>query len=145
MIGTGANGESNGRHDDLDEAVTAAGVLPAFHPTVSLHAGMAVGFEALARRPPHPHLGPQWACGHTAATDRVGELDRTCIDRATDTAPCGGLTEVVCLEAIKLDNTMAQGVPGADTARLGAAIMAQRERKVTLIIAAASALLSRVP
>jgi hypothetical protein len=76
-----------------------------------------VGFGALGRRPQHPHLARQWACRRTAATDRVGELDRTCIDRATDTALCGGLTEVVCPEAIKRDNTMAQGVPGADTAR----------------------------
>jgi hypothetical protein len=53
-----------------------------------------------------------------------------CIDRAIDTALCGGLTEVLCPEAIKLDITMAQGVPGADTAGSGAA---------------APALLSRVP
>jgi hypothetical protein len=42
VIGTGANGESNGRHDHLDEAATGAGVSPVFHPTVSLHAAMAV-------------------------------------------------------------------------------------------------------
>jgi EAL domain-containing protein (putative c-di-GMP-specific phosphodiesterase class I) len=213
VIGNGASHESNGHRHDLEEAVTGVGVSPVFQPIVSLPAGTPVGFEALARWPNQPHLGPQSVFAHAAATDRVSQLDRLCIDRAVDTALRGGLNEgallgvnsepasvytgradsevlerghgkfellfelternllehlptllrkvdalradgiaialddvgtnpdslalldVVSPEVIKLATTLVQGVPDAETARTGAAIMAHRERRGTLIIA----------
>ena len=213
MIGNGVSRESNGQRHDLDEAVTGVGVSPVFQPIVSLPTGTPVGFEALARWPRQPHLGPQSVFAHAAATDRVSQLDRLCIDRAVDTALRGGLSQgallgvnsepasvytgraesevlergygkfellfelternmldhlpillrkvdelradgiaialddvgtnpdslalldVVCPEVIKLATTLVQAVPGAETARTGAAIMAHRERRGTVIIA----------
>lgn len=84
---------SNGRHSDLDDAVTGEGVSPVFQPIVSLPSGTTIGFEALARWPQQPHLGPQSVFAHAEATQRVTELDRLCIDRAVDGALRGGLAE----------------------------------------------------
>ncbi|BBZ26841.1 hypothetical protein MMAD_11360 [Mycolicibacterium madagascariense] len=78
---------------DLDDAVTGEGVAPVFQPIVSLPARTTVGFEALARWPGQPHLGPQSVFAYAEATHRVTELDRMCIDRAVDGALRGGLPE----------------------------------------------------
>jgi EAL domain-containing protein (putative c-di-GMP-specific phosphodiesterase class I) len=213
MSGNGVQWEVNGRHADLDDAATGIGVTPVFQPIVSLPTGTTVGFEALARWPQQPHLGPQSVFAYAAATHQVTQLDRLCIDRAVDDALRGGLTEgallgvnsepasdytgradseilqrghdkfalvfelternllghlptllrkvaalradgiaialddvganpeslalldIVCPEVIKLANNLIQGPPSVDTAKTGAAIMAHRERRGTLIIA----------
>ncbi len=213
MSGSGVQWEVNGRHSDLDDAVTGEGVSPVFQPIVSLPSGATVGFEALARWPNQPHLGPQSVFAYAAATDQVTELDRLCIDKAVDGALRGGLAkgallgvnsepasdytgtadseilkrghdrfelvfelternllghlptllrkvaalradgiaialddvganpeslallDIVCPEVIKLANNLIQDRPNVDTARTGAAIMAHRERRGTLIIA----------
>jgi EAL domain-containing protein (putative c-di-GMP-specific phosphodiesterase class I) len=80
-------------HVALDDAATGEGVLPVFQPIVSLPARSTVGFEALARWPEQPHLGPQSVFAHAEATHRVTQLDRLCIDRAVDGALQGGLAE----------------------------------------------------
>ncbi|MBJ7340483.1 EAL domain-containing protein [Mycolicibacterium sp.] len=209
----GVQREANGRPSDLDDAVTGEGVAPVFQPIVSLPSGTTVGFEALARWPHQPHLGPQSVFAYAVATEQVTELDRLCIDRAVDGALRGGLTDgallgvnsepasdytgradseilqrghdkfelvfelterdllghlprllrkvaalradgitialddvganpeslalldIVCPEVIKLANNLIQAPPSADTAKTGAAIMAHRERRGTLIIA----------
>ena len=79
---------------DLDDAVTGEGVAPVFQPIVSLPTrAITIGFEALARWPGQPHLGPQSVFAYAEATHRVTELDRMCIDRAVDGALRGGLPE----------------------------------------------------
>jgi EAL domain-containing protein (putative c-di-GMP-specific phosphodiesterase class I) len=213
VSGNGVQWDLNGRHSDLDDAVTGEGVLPVFQPIVSLPSGTTVGFEALARWPQQPHLGAQSVFAYAEATQQVTELDRLCIDRAVDGALRGGLTEgallgvnsepasdytgradseilqrghdkfalvfelternllshlstllrkvaalradgiaialddvganpeslalldIVCPEVIKLANNLIQDPPNVDTAKTGAAIMAHRERRGTLIIA----------
>jgi EAL domain-containing protein (putative c-di-GMP-specific phosphodiesterase class I) len=213
MTGSDVQWDLNDRYSDLDDAVTGVGVLPVFQPIVSLPTGTTVGFEALARWPSQPHLGPQSVFAYAEKTDRVTELDRLCIDRAVDGALRGGLTEgallgvnsepasdytgradseilqrghdrfalvfelternllshlptllrkvaalradgiaialddvganpeslalldIVCPEVIKLAMSLIQSPPSVETARIGAAIMAHRERRGTLIIA----------
>jgi EAL domain-containing protein (putative c-di-GMP-specific phosphodiesterase class I) len=203
----------NGGHSDLDDAAMGVGVLPVFQPIVALPTGTTIGFEALARWPRQPHLGPQSVFAHAEKTDRVTELDRLCIDRAVEGALRGGLGEgallgvnsepasdytgradseilqrghdkfalvfelternllghlptllrkvaalradgiaialddvganpeslalldIVCPEVIKLANNLVQTKPNVATARIGAAIMAHRERRGTLVIA----------
>jgi EAL domain-containing protein (putative c-di-GMP-specific phosphodiesterase class I) len=209
----GVQWEVSGEHSDLDDAVTGEGVAPFFQPIVSLPSGTVVGFEALARWPRQPQLGPQEVFAYAAATQQVTELDRVCIDRAIDAALRGGLREgaflgvnsepasdytgradsemvqrghdkfaliyelternllghlptllrkvaglradgiaialddvgdnpeslalldIVSPEVIKLANKLIQDPPNADTAKTGAAIMAHRERRGTLIVA----------
>jgi EAL domain-containing protein (putative c-di-GMP-specific phosphodiesterase class I) len=75
MTGSDVQWELDGRHDDLDDAVTGVGVSPVFQPIVSLPGGTTVGFEALARWPLQPHLGPQSVFAYAEKTDRVTELD----------------------------------------------------------------------
>lgn len=213
MTGSGVQWELHGRQDDLDDAVTGLGVSPVFQPIVSLPSGTTVGFEALARWPLQPHLGPQSVFAYAEKTDRVTELDRLCIDRAVDGALRGGLSEgallgvnsepasdytsrahseilqrghdkfalvfelternllghlptllrkvaalradgiaialddvganpeslalldIVCPEVIKLATALIQLPPSVETASIGAAIMAHRERRGTLVIA----------
>ncbi len=213
MSGNGVRSPGNGAHSDLEDAVTGAGVLPVFQPIVSLPSRTTVGFEALARWPGQPHLGPQSVFAHAAATHRVTQLDRVCIDRAVDEALRGGLAEgsllgvnsepasdytgradseilerghdkfalvfeiternllghlptllrkvaalradgiaialddvganpealalldIVCPDVIKLAMNLVQAPPSVDTAKTGAAIMAHRERRGTLIVA----------
>ena len=213
MLGNGAQPQTDVRHRDLDDAVTGVGVAPVFQPIVSLPTGATVGFEALARWPKQPHLGPQSVFAYAAATDQVTQLDRVCIDLAVDGALRGGLSEgallgvnsepasdytgradsdilqrghdkfallfelternllgnlptlmrkvealradgiaialddvgvnpeslalldIVCPEVIKLAMPLVQARPTAATAKAGAAIMAHRERRGTLIIA----------
>ena len=198
---------------DLDLAVTGVGVAPVFQPIVSLPACTTIGFEALARWPRQPHIGPQSVFAYAEKTDRVTELDRLCIDRAVDGALRGGLSagallgvnsepasdytgradseilqrghdrfalifelternllgnlptllrkvaalradgitialddvganpeslallDIVCPEVIKLATALIQGAPSVESARIGAAIMAHRERRGTLVIA----------
>lgn len=211
--GNGAQWDLMGSHADLDDATTGEGMSPVFQPIVSLPSATPVGYEALARWPHQPHLGPQSVFAHAAATHRVTELDRLCIDRSVDVALRGGLTkgallgvnsepasdytgradseilqrghdeftlvfelternllghlptllrkvaalradgiaialddvganpeslallDIVCPEVIKLANKLIQDPPSVDTAKTGAAIMAHRERRGTLIIA----------
>ncbi|WP_173008026.1 EAL domain-containing protein [Mycolicibacterium sp. P1-18] len=213
MSGNGAQWDVSSQHSDLDDAVTGDGVAPLFQPIVSLPSGTVVGFEALARWPRQPQLGPQEVFAYAAATRQVTELDRVCIDRAIDAALRGGLSEgaflgvnsepasdytgradseivdrghdkfaliyelternllghlptllrkvaalradgiaialddvgdnpeslalldIVSPEVIKLANKLIQDPPNADTAKTGAAIMAHRERRGTLIVA----------
>ena len=213
VSGNGVQWDVNGEHSDLDDAVTGEGVAPFFQPIVSLPSGTVVGFEALARWPRQPQLGPQEVFAYAAATRQVTELDRVCIDRAIDAALRGGLSEgaflgvnsepasdytgradseiverghdkfalvyelternplghlptllrkvaalradgiaialddvgdnpeslalldIVSPEVIKLANKLIQDPPNADTAKTGAAIMAHRERRGTLIVA----------
>jgi EAL domain-containing protein (putative c-di-GMP-specific phosphodiesterase class I) len=89
----GVRWDVNGNHADLDDAVTGEGVAPVFQPIVSLPNRTTVGFEALARWPGQPHLGPQSVFAYAEATDRVTQLDRLCIDRAVDGALRSGLAE----------------------------------------------------
>ena len=91
--GSGVQWDLDGEQSDLDDAVTGEGVAPFFQPIVSLPSGSTVGFEALARWPRQPHLGPQEVFAHAAATRQVTELDRVCIDRSIDAALRGGLKE----------------------------------------------------
>ena len=213
MLGNGVQRESDGRFRDLDDAVTGVGVSPVFQPIVLLTTGTTIGFEALARWPEQPHLSPQSVFVHAAATDRVTQLDRVCIDRAIDGAIHGGLTkgsllgvnsepasdyagradsdilqqghdrfallfelternllgnlsillrkvdalradgiaialddvganpeslallDVICPDVIKLAMQLVQAPPSGESARAGAAILAHRERRGTLIIA----------
>ena len=213
MSGSDVQWDLDGRHDDLEVAVSGAGVSPVFQPIVSLPTGTTIGFEALARWPLQPHLGPQSVFAHAEKTDRLTELDRLCIDRAVDGALRGGLTEgallgvnsepaseytgradseilqrghekfalvfeiternllghlptllrkltalradgiaialddvgtnpeslaildIVCPEIIKLATELIQSPPCVETARIGAAIMAHRERRGSLVIA----------
>ena len=93
MLGNGVQRDSDARHRALDAAVTGAGVAPVFQPIVSLPSGTTVGFEALARWPRQPDLGPQSVFAYAAETDRVTHLDRVCIDRAVDSALRSGLSE----------------------------------------------------
>ena len=91
MGGNGVQWDLDGGHSDLDDAVTGEGVAPFFQPIVSLPSGTTVGFEALARWPRQPQLGPQEVFAYAAATQQVTELDRVCIDRSIDAALRGGL------------------------------------------------------
>jgi EAL domain-containing protein (putative c-di-GMP-specific phosphodiesterase class I) len=91
--GNGVQWDLDGGHPDLDHAVTGEGVAPFFQPIVSLPSGSTVGFEALARWPQQPQLGPQEVFAYAAATQQVTELDRVCIDRSIDAALRGGLQE----------------------------------------------------
>jgi len=93
VSGNGVRWEVSGEHSDLDDAVTGEGVAPLFQPIVSLPSGTVVGFEALARWPRQPQLGPQEVFAYAAATRQVTELDRVCIDRAIDAALRGGLSQ----------------------------------------------------
>lgn len=93
MGGNGVQWDLDGGHPDLDDAVTGEGVAPFFQPIVSLPSGSTVGFEALARWPRQPQLGPQEVFAYAAATQQVTELDRVCIDRSIDAALRGGLRE----------------------------------------------------
>ncbi|MCV7131658.1 EAL domain-containing protein [Mycobacterium hodleri] len=93
MSGNGVQWDVSGAHSDLDDAVTGEGVAPFFQPIVSLPSGTVVGFEALARWPRQPQLGPQEVFAYAAATRQVTELDRVCIDRAIDAALRGGLSK----------------------------------------------------
>jgi len=83
----------DGRDAGLDDAVTGTGLAPVYQPIVSLASGLPIGFEALARWPGQPHLEPPTVFARAAATDRVSQLDRICIDRAVDHALQSGLTE----------------------------------------------------
>lgn len=91
--GNGVQWDLDGEQSDLDDAVTGEGVAPFFQPIVSLPSGSTVGFEALARWPRQPHLGPQEVFAYAAATRQVTELDRVCIDKSIDAALRGGLRE----------------------------------------------------
>ena len=93
MGGNGVRWDLDGGHPDLDDAVTGEGVAPFFQPIVSLPSRATVGFEALARWPRQPQLGPQEVFAYAAATHQVTELDRVCIDRSIDAALRGGLRE----------------------------------------------------
>ena len=93
MSANGVRWDVGDDHLDLDDAVTGEGVAPVFQPIVSLPARITIGFEALARWPGQPHLGPQSVFAYAEATHRVTELDRMCIDRAVDGALRGGLPE----------------------------------------------------
>jgi EAL domain-containing protein (putative c-di-GMP-specific phosphodiesterase class I) len=93
MSANGVQVERNGTFADLDDAASGEGVLPVFQPIVSLPSGTTVGFEALARWPRQPHLGPQSVFAHAAATHQVTQLDRLCIDRAVESALRAGLPE----------------------------------------------------
>lgn len=213
MVGIDVQWQLDVSPADLDLAVSGAGVAPVFQPIVSLPTCTTIGFEALARWPRQPHVGPQSVFAYAEKTDRVTELDRLCIDRAVDGALRGGLSEgallgvnsepasdytgradseilqrghdrfalifelternllghlptllrkvaalrddgitialddvganpeslalldIVCPEVIKLATELIQGAPSVESARIGAAIMAHRERRGTLIIA----------
>lgn len=93
MSGNGVQWDVSGAHSDLEDAVTGDGVAPFFQPIVSLPSRTVVGFEALARWPRQPQLGPQEVFAYAAATRQVTELDRVCIDRAIDAALRGGLSK----------------------------------------------------
>lgn len=93
MGGNGVQWDLDGGRPDLDDAVTGEGLAPFFQPIVSLPSGSTVGFEALARWPRQPRLGPQEVFAYAAATHQVTELDRVCIDRSIDAALRGGLRE----------------------------------------------------
>lgn len=93
MSGTGARWDVGNAHADLDLAVRGEGMSPVFQPIVSLPGVTTVGFEALARWPRHP----QSVFTHAAATQRVTELDRLCIDRAVDVALRGDRTTITAV------------------------------------------------
>lgn len=93
MGGNGVQWDLDGGRPDLDDAVTGEGLAPLFQPIVSLPSRSTVGFEALARWPRQPQLGPQEVFAYAAATQQVTELDRVCIDRSIDAALRGGLRE----------------------------------------------------
>jgi EAL domain-containing protein (putative c-di-GMP-specific phosphodiesterase class I) len=93
LSANGIQWDVDGSLSDLDDAVTGEGVSPVFQPIVSMPTRAIVGFEALARWPEQPHLGPQSVFAYAEATHRVTELDRLCIDRAVDGALRGGLAE----------------------------------------------------
>lgn len=76
----------------VDAAVRGVGLSSAFQPIVALPDGAVVGFEALARWPELTGLGPQTVFARAKALNRVGELDRLCVDTAITGALAQGLT-----------------------------------------------------
>lgn len=126
MTGRTAHGHAPRDAYDLDDAVTGTGLAPVFQPIVSLASGLPIGFEALARWPRQPHLEPPAVFARAAATHRVSQLDRICIDRAVDDALQSGLTEGALLGV--------NSEPASDyTGRADSEILARGNEKFELL------------
>ena len=90
-----------GVHPWLDDAVAGIGLAPEFQPVVSLANARPVGFEALSRWPALGNPDPQAVFAYAAATGRLAELDRRCVDSVISAAlrdqlPRGALLFVNC-------------------------------------------------
>lgn len=74
--------------DDVDEAATGLGLVPAFQSVVSLPTETVVGYEALARWP-GTRLTPADVFDHAECSGTLDRLDRACIEAAARGALSG--------------------------------------------------------
>lgn len=70
----------------MDEAARGVGVAAAFQPIVALDNERVVGFEALARWPELPGIGPQEVFDHSRSIGTSEHLDARCIEVAAERA-----------------------------------------------------------
>src|SRR5262249_46361218 len=78
--------------DIVDEAVAGHGLVSKFQPVVALPDRQIVGFEALARWPAIGRFSPMEVLLRAQRTDRLTQLDSSCIQSAISGALAGNST-----------------------------------------------------
>jgi EAL domain-containing protein (putative c-di-GMP-specific phosphodiesterase class I) len=76
---------------DLDQLISRRAVRPVFQPIVDLTSGDLVGYEALARWPAAPGVGPEAVFAAARLEGRTAELDWSCRLAAIEAALAVGL------------------------------------------------------